>query len=748
MCPPSPLHTPSQPSGLRGGAVVLAMAMGTPATGWTQNTPAPAPAGTTTVAQVQSLDRFEAEQERLKKQLADSPAAYVDKVMDPSELPPLNESDSAARGEQPEGVRTWLYETRVGHTRQSGSDQNTSRETELGLRTELRRETINYGEWVLQADVRNQSNNDIEGVVSTLGQTEEKRGERVSLRNLGFPITPEILADTSVGDLNSEITDGLARSYRLSLGTSNVRGLGVRAFSRNFDLRAGTGARGQLVGGPYPGFERETGQLSWLGYTHRWGDKLYASAQLQRAANTAWSGSSNAFDTEEAVQSTSLAASVGWGYQLVDSGDKRVRLTLLNNRDAAEQRDQSQSARGAYLEAAWLEGRYQNETGLYRTDPQLRFGDQWISDGGMGAYWRLDHLGIRTSWGLGVHHDQRDSDAVSNTRGQQRNTFTGNIQHRIDGRNSVGGNVYYSDLRFDDASASGTAGLQTTYATAYFQTRQRNWGNSRLRLTTRRNQTLVSDEPAATGDEIEWEQDWIPQSTTETRSQLQTTLGWARDRSAGQDFVYPTAGLRFRHWIDTEWNVGGSLRHTSRRGSLSTSRGLSGSFDTERRLGGGWQLGASVYLNQTLFDYTPSGSDPIASTLSSRSNNTSAYVYLRYEGQSGRGFSTPELSGQQRIGAGSISGQVFYDVDRDGVQQLAEGGVAGVEVWLDQRYRTTTDAQGNFEFPVVSTGSHQLTLRLESVPLPWGASAGSRLVVDVPLRGRAVAPIPVVKTGE
>ena len=70
-----------------------------------------------------------------------------------------------------------------------------------------------------------------------------------------------------------------------------------------------------------------------------------------------------------------------------------------------------------------------------------------------------------------------------------------------------------------------------------------------------------------------------------------------------------------------------------------------------------------------------------------------------------------------------------------------------VEVFLDGRYRVTTDSAGRFEFPMVATGGHRLTLKLESVPLPWGAALDQGLGVEVPLRGQATARIPVVRVG-
>ena len=124
-----------------------------------------------------------------------------------------------------------------------------------------------------------------------------------------------------------------------------------------------------------------------------------------------------------------------------------------------------------------------------------------------------------------------------------------------------------------------------------------------------------------------------------------------------------------------------------------------------------------------------------------------AYVYLRWEGSAGTGYRAAGMR-TEGPGGGSVSGRVFYDANRDGEEQSGEGGVSGVEVLLDGRYRAVTDRDGRFEFPMVTTGRHQLTLRLESVPLPWGAAGENGVSVNVPLRGHAGAAIPVVKVGE
>src|SRR5258708_22348247 len=45
---------------------------------------------------------------------------------------------------------------------------------------------------------------------------------------------------------------------------------------------------------------------------------------------------------------------------------------------------------------------------------------------------------------------------------------------------------------------------------------------------------------------VQWEQDWAGARQATLRSELTTTLGYARDRSGGMSRNYPTAGLQWR----------------------------------------------------------------------------------------------------------------------------------------------------------------------------------------------------------
>ena len=716
--------------------------------------------GTSVVAQVQSLDRFQAEQERLKKLIEGKPKAYEDKVMDPSTLPALSAADNAPPDESQMGFRSYLVESRYGLSQSSVTGFNPIRASEFGVRTEYRQETLNYGSLVIQADLRHRGG-ELDTNFGQLSYATRATNERLTVRNLGLPITPHIFADTSLGDIYSEVTDAFSRSYRLSLGSSIVRGLGTRVFARDFDLRTGVGERGYMLGGPYPGFEKSQGKLAWLGYTQRFAGSLYAGVQLNHATEVAPLNyhllSNPAFRPTSGV--SSVAASFGYGRDLFTDGDKRVRVMMLRSQASTSTMGSSNStnhAQGIFVEAGFMSGRFRHELGIYSAGPNLLFGDYTLAADNRGAYWRVDHSGPRLSWGGGLEYEQQNPNRDPGRIADNRTAISANAQYRLGRDTSVGGNVNVSGTRYNNASALAlsSSGLRSLNASVFYRTRFYDWGTSSFSATAYSNDALVANAPAATGDQLQWEHDWITGKYETMRPEFSTMLGLAHDRSSSATQTYPTAGVRFRYWADSDWSVGGNLNYTSRTGNLSTSRGLSGTLNTERNLGGGWRFGATASLNQAVLTnnfnqgvVNVSGSS-FQTPLLSRSNDKSFYVYLRWEGSSGSPYQSAGVRTAGSAGTGRISGTVYFDANRDGEQQVGEGGAANVEVFLDGRERVTTDRDGHFEFPVVATGHHQLTLKLESVPLPWGAALDRGLDVDVPLRGQATARIPVVRMGQ
>lgn len=717
-----------------------------------QQPPAASATAADAAPRIEALTPAQAEQARLRALVDAAAPAYEDRFMSPDEVTALRSEAGAAEADaasQPEGLRSWAVEGRLGWGQSDSTGLDKRQATEFGQRIEYRQQTLNYGEWILQADARAlRGDQNAWNGIGALGYAREARSQRITLRNLGTPLTRDVLADTTLGDTYSELTTGLSRNYRLTLGTSTVRGLSTRLYGSDFDLRAGMGERGDLLGGPYPGFEKSQGSIAWLGATRRLAGPWYAAGQIEQASNipgsyfdpfsSAGSGSKN---------TSSWAAALGYGTELRQDGDLRARLTALgSNTSTATPNVPTGSAQGLYLEAAAKLGRFRHQFGAYVSKPNLYFGDYLLPSGTQGAYWRVDHSTSRLSWGGGLDYERMRPSPLLALQGYTRLGASGNLQYTIDRRDSIGGSLNVYQTRYD-AGASGLATLGTQrslYAYGFYQTRFFDWPRTRLSLTARRNEQIVLDGDTATGREVQWEQDWIAARRETMRPEVTTTLGWADDRSSGVAHQYPTAGVQVRYWASSTLSFSGNLRYTSQTGGLYTSRGLSGTLAAEQNLGHGWRLGFSALLNQAraATNQLPGWTGPQLY----RSNDKTAYIYLRWEGSAGRPFAV--AGGAPGAGAGSVAGRVFYDANRDGRQQIGEGGASGIEVVLDGRYRTTTDRDGRFSFPMVGLGRHRITLTLDSVPLPWGAADDGGVSVDVPLRGEANAEIPVIKVGE
>src|SRR5690606_37774405 len=134
--------------------------------------------------------------------------------------------------------------------------------------------------------------------------------------------------------------------------------------------------------------------------------------------------------------------------------------------------------------------------------------------------------------------------------------------------------------------------------------------------------------------------------------------------------------------------------------------------------------------------------DPLAVSqpLLERSDR-SFLVMLRYQFEAGS-RSVP-LGGRAGAGAGSVSGVVFYDVNRNGLQEASEAGVPNATVYLDNRYAMRTVSQGRFELPSVAPGPRSISLRSETLPLPWSPVDKGVVRVEVVLRESRQVLLPV-----
>ncbi|WP_332825294.1 hypothetical protein [Ramlibacter sp.] len=664
---------------------------------------------------------------------------YVDRVMDPGVLAP----SAFAAGEKPDtrGFRTWSVETRVGAAQSDGLTLRSA--TELGQSFRYQHETASHGAFQVEADWRHGPDSP-DFAVGSVSSASRRNSGRLTVRNFGFPLTARTFADSAVGDIYSEVTQVLSRTYRLSLGSSVVRGASTRVSGEGYEVRAGAGQRGSLAGSPYPGFEAARGSLAWAGGSVQVSSQVGVGVQVNQATGIpAFGGFFPLATGEEDV--TSVAAGVSLGAPANAPGPKGRLVYLRSHAGAATL---APDAQGWFGEGAFVTGAFEHDLGLYATEANLRFGDYTLGTADQhGAYWRFSTSGTRHSFSGGLDYERQEADAVSGGAESRRVGVTGGGQYRISRVDLVGG---YASLGFTRYAAGSVAALDGAHrsisANVFYQTRVASFAPSRVRFSTYRNEQLVADDLPATGEELAWEQEWVQGSYDDPqRPEFNTTLAVARERSAGRSELQPSVGATFRLWPQPDWLAAGTLRYTARDSNLYTSRGLSGTLTTEKQVAQGWRLGAALSLNQAVVRVASAGvSEPEVV----RGNDRSISVYLRWEGAAGTTQQGLGMREAGTAGTGSVGGIVFLDADRDGRQTLNELGAAGVEVILDGRFRVVTDRFGRFDFPLVATGRHQLTLTPETVPLPWGVARSQDVRVEVPLRGEAFIRIPVVRTGD
>lgn len=137
--------------------------------------------------------------------------------------------------------------------------------------------------------------------------------------------------------------------------------------------------------------------------------------------------------------------------------------------------------------------------------------------------------------------------------------------------------------------------------------------------------------------------------------------------------------------------------------------------------------------------------DPLAPfmPLTTSQSARSFFLVLRYELEAGS--RDVPLGGRPSEGGGSIEGTVYFDHNQSRTQEASEGGVPNVTVFLDNRYSTRTDSQGRFVFPFVASGLHTVSIRSDSLPLPWFSTTQGQASLEVRRRESVSISLPVTR---
>ncbi|WP_457281357.1 SdrD B-like domain-containing protein [Polaromonas sp. P5_D5] len=621
---------------------------------------------------------------------------YVDRVMegvpDPDGALQLKSSEYNEAG--------WPRSWRVDYSlfKQSGGGDTTSRALGIGGFVD----TPNHGALSVNANLVQQQSN-------APGNQAQNSGSTWRIDQRALPLDDGWFANHNAGDINTVSTRLARGTGRVSVPATPIRGIGGQWYLNDaVDLNAAAGRTGLFSGLDAAGFQTSGGSIGSAGAQFRLptGDALGAGSRTDAAFQlidgkniSDGAGFGNALNTRAYFAAASWEGAAPWGPGLATGyGSPSERIGGLRMQANVVRSDSTQGgvATGLWLDAAWRTERWRNTAGVFRFEPNLRWGTTVLASDLQGVYWQADTSTRQWQAGYAVELSDSVSRAGAGSGASGRSAFINvNGRYLLDSRNSVGAALSFRTITSPGQSA------QLSWS------RASDWGQTQWRAD-------LANASGVRTTRLGVDQSW-PVVLPAT---FGTSLAW--ERMSGN--VSPTTGLI--------WGILGTLSPWSQwslDGSVRGARRSDGGESVNANVGVSWQ----PYGGWTLsLRYTESrGQEPLPAlvvsaltaatqqAIATTQTNRSIQLLLRYEDRAGT--STAPLGGLPGTGSGGLTGTVFFDADSNGRREASEGGVPGVTVILDRRYVTRTDSQGRYEFPYVAAGEHLIEVSPDNVPLPW-----------------------------
>lgn len=626
---------------------------------------------------------------------AAAPAPYQDKVIEG--LAPLADEDGGRNDYDRNGWPRYLrLETRLGTLA-----FDTSRRTRIAYALDGLLETPNHG--VLSVD----------GSVAP-----SPRQQTLTLRQRQLPLPGGWTGHHELGVIAAPATELARRPSRILLPNAHLRGLRGEweQPAQGLQLLAAHGEPGQRTSQPVDGFQGLGGRRSIVG----------AQWHGSGVIDTDPQGWSLAVQHERASDASTTPSDLNPGGR-TDAAATHLAVRhdgAVLHTQAQLVRSSSQasdlSASGFWIDTEWDDGPRKHGLSAYRLEPGLSWAEQAMPADVQGftlrSQWRT------RQWSTDVSYDWLRSVTGRLANGSYA---SGSARWRLDRDNQIGGGV---SLRRFDGQAWG----------AYADWRRNNdWGNSGLRL-----ELAGGADQQGPSRALSYDQDWA------------NPLGWTVSTTVGAG-QYIEREDRRETARDGFWTAALALQaplgnNASLRGQVSSEQRDNGQQRHNLNLGGQWRINrhwafSSQYTRSVGQAPVRRPLDPLApvatDTTPLGSSDRSFLAVLRYEVDAGS-RSVP-LGGKALAGGGRIEGTVFFDANRSGTQDASETGAPGVTVTLDNRYGVRTDAQGRFSFPFVAAGPRTVSVRNETLPLPWGVVDDGQVKIDVRLRETTVLNLPV-----
>ncbi len=573
---------------------------------------------------------------------------------------------------------------------------------ERGVAAQVQQNTENYGRFDLRAAFTTAGSN---GIVSS----DFNGGHYVNVTQRNFAVTDHWLMNNEFGDIRARSPELFTLSGYIRLPEPLIEGASAEMRSTDTVFRVSGGTLGTYQGRTFPVFTTDfsNGNAAAVGVSYRLAPQWQAAAQM-------WQ-SRNALTTTGEGNNNSTAAAVRFDGQ--DSGKAQLGMLGSNN-----------GAQGVWIDGEKRFSRWLHNLSMYRMDPNLQWVDRnnaVLSDM-QGVSWRSSTRAYSTYTVLGIDASENNVDKNPATATSRFASVYGNIGYTVSNDLNLTGYL----LR-GEQSTSG-AGLDTHDSITTAQ------GGVSNRFSTGTSSWLlnVSERSGSSSGykraNASWDHAWNPQGGF---NNLRGGIQYSRQSGSTNDFT--EASVRGgAGWNLNRLNISGTAtfgRLTS--DAIDSNQSSSFVFSLGWRLADAWRLGADLSFSQNFLTTTIAGE--------SRVTSRQLMVSLRYDARWGRSrYPVGRVNGT--YGRGAIRGVLFLDRNNNGVRDPGEPGVPNVTIYLDRGFSLETDANGEFHFDSVASGTHGVRVNVANVPLPWELRDEKPLDVTVHVRETVETDIPLV----
>jgi len=571
---------------------------------------------------------------------------------------------------------------------------NTTTLTEHGTQLRWRQETISNGSFELLA----------EGLISEKLEDEKIKDGRVLFRQQDYVLKDWLQMDSEVGHFRGYTPTQISRSYRFYLPSTILQGVNTSFYNKDTSLSFNAGEIGTYKGIAAQAFEKTKGKLYGLGATYRVDDQWELGAQF-------W----NTVDPENKENHRSYTGFIE--YQDAESS-QQLQIHFIGD---------SQSNTGLWLDDEFKYGKWHHYFGAFYFEPDLLWTDTPIDNDREGLYLRSNRKSFRWQWTLGSEVSKNNLDDDPKLAGNVTTTSFINGTWRYRRKTQFGGSLNLNTSHADSGTAVDDSKI---YGLKSFALQQFTFGTSRLQLSLAENDIPADD---LTSYGALWDHVWKAPFLNRLNTDIE--YNWTDNR---EDEL--SLRLSAEKSLLTDIKITGTAQHV-----ITEDNAIGKSKSTSLSFGLSWQFFENWLISMNA-DYNRNMNDPDNSESTTADGKTILFS-ISYARASGR---KPLLYGRQtgNPGRGRITGKVFFDENKDGRQGINETALKNILVYLDGRFTTETDSDGNFEFWPVASGNHYISIGIEDAPLPWGLEDESAKQVYVPIRGEGEIDFALIKLNE